>query len=66
VSVSSGSSKTFTITPNSGYQISKVTVNGSSVGAIGSYTFSNVTANRTIAATFNAVVTIKTLPGIAP
>jgi hypothetical protein len=52
VSVASGSSKTFTITPNSGYKISQVTVNGSSVGTVSSYTFSNVTANKTIAATF--------------
>ena len=57
VSVTSGSSRTFTITPNSGYKISNVTVNGSSVGAVSSYTFSNVTANRTISATFTAATT---------
>ncbi len=56
VSVASGSSKTFTITPNSGYRISTVTVNGSSVGAVSSYTFSNITANRTIAATFTPLI----------
>jgi endoglucanase len=52
VSVVNGTNKTFTITPNSGYQINTVTVNGSSVGAVGTYTFTNVTANQTIAATF--------------
>ncbi len=52
VSVTSGSSKTFTITPASGYTISNVTVDGQSVGAVSSYTFSNVTANHTIAAAF--------------
>jgi hypothetical protein len=52
VSVNSGASKTFAITPNTGYHISGVTVDGASVGAVGSYTFSNVTANHTIAATF--------------
>jgi hypothetical protein len=57
VSVTSGSSRTFTITPNSGYRISNVTVNGSSVGAVSSYSFSNVTANRTISATFSTVTT---------
>ena len=54
MTVASGASRTFTITPNSGYTISNVAVNGSSVGAVSSYTFSNVTANRTIAATFVA------------
>ena len=45
----------YTITPNNGYQILDVLVDGvSDPGAIqaGSYTFTNVTANRTIAATF--------------
>ncbi len=50
--VVSGGSQSYTITPNAGYHISDVLVDGSSVGAVGSYTFSNVTANHTIAATF--------------
>ncbi len=52
VSVNSGSNQTFTITPNSGYAISSVTVDGKSVGKVGSYTFSNVTAKHTIKASF--------------
>ena len=52
VSVSSGSSQTFTITPTPGYSITSVLVDGASVGAVSSYTFSNVTANHTISATF--------------
>src|SRR6266496_1068867 len=52
VSVSSGSSKTFTIMPNTGYHVTNVTVDSVSQGSITSYTFSNVTANHTIAATF--------------
>ncbi|HEY6872048.1 MAG TPA: IPT/TIG domain-containing protein [Geobacteraceae bacterium] len=52
VSVSSGSSKTFTVTPNTGYHVANVTVDGVSQGAITSYTFTNVTANHTISATF--------------
>jgi hypothetical protein len=51
-SVASGASQTFTITPASGYKVSSVTVDGASVGAVTTYTFSNVTANRTIAAAF--------------
>lgn len=54
VSVSHGSSRSFTITPSSGYQIGQVLVDGSSVGAPSSYTFSNVTANHTLAASFSA------------
>ena len=50
--MSYGSSRAYVITPNSGYTISSVTVDGASVGAVTSYTFSNVTANHTIAAAF--------------
>ena len=52
VSVGQGSSQAFTITPNSGYAVSGVVVDGSSVGAISSYTFSNVQTAHTISATF--------------
>jgi hypothetical protein len=51
-SVSSGSGKTFSITPAIGYRITDVTVDGKSIGAVNSYTFSNVAANHTIVATF--------------
>jgi len=47
-----GVSRLFTITANSGYSISNVFVDGISVGALNSYTFSNITANHTISATF--------------
>jgi hypothetical protein len=50
--VNSGGSQTYTITPATGYQIAGVTVDGTSVGAVSTYTFSNVTANHTISATF--------------
>jgi len=50
--VSYGGSITFTITPNVGYRIADVLVDGVSVGAVSSYTFSNVTANHTISARF--------------
>lgn len=50
--VNSGDNQTFTITANSNYHISDITVDGSSVGAVSSYTFSNVTATHTISATF--------------
>jgi hypothetical protein len=55
ISVAKGSSKTFTITPAANYKVSAVTVDGASVGAVRSYTFSNITANHTISAAFVAV-----------
>jgi len=54
VTISGGASKSFTITPNSGYKVADVKVDGTSVGAVSSYTFSNVTANHTISATFTS------------
>src|SRR5258706_69749 len=52
VGVNYGSNQAFTITPNTGYHVADVLVDGSSVGAVTSYTFTNVTANHTIAASF--------------
>ncbi len=53
VSVAGGAARTFSITPRAGYQVAKVTVDGSSVGAVTSYPFNNVAANHTISATFS-------------
>ncbi|MBX4197952.1 peptidoglycan-binding protein [Candidatus Parcubacteria bacterium] len=55
ISVTSGGSQTFTISPNTGFQIQVVTVDGSSAGAPGVYTFSNITGNHTISATFTQI-----------
>ena len=44
--------QTFTITPAADYHVADVLVDGVSVGAVTSYTFTNVTANHTIAASF--------------
>lgn len=52
VKVPAGDSAGFTITPNKGYAIADVLVDGKSVGAVSSYVFTNVTANHTISATF--------------
>ena len=52
VTVTSGGSQTFTITPATGYLIDTVTVDGANQGAPGTYTFTNVTASHTISATF--------------
>ncbi len=52
VSVNYGSDRTFTIVPGTGYRVLDVTVDGVSQGAITSYTFSNVTDNHAISASF--------------
>lgn len=50
--VVSGEDATFVITPDSGYRVADVLVDGKSVGAVRSYTFENVKANHTISVTF--------------
>jgi hypothetical protein len=60
-SVTDGGSKAFTITADSGYVISDVLVDGSSVGATSSVTFGNVTADHTISATFAVGTTLCTV-----
>jgi hypothetical protein len=54
VSVPHGASRTFTITADQGFAVADVTVDGASVGAVASYTFSNVTAAHNISASFAA------------
>ncbi|MDD5143464.1 hypothetical protein [Methanoregula sp.] len=51
-SVSYGATPTYTITPNAGYHVADVLVDGTSVGAVTSYTFLPVTTDRMISATF--------------
>ena len=55
VSVREGRDQTFTITPDKGYAISDVKIDGKSVGAVKSYTFENVKGNHTIKAIFMKV-----------
>jgi len=55
VRVSRGSDKTFRITPDAGYEIADVLVDGESVGAVSRYTFETVRKNHTIEAEFRAV-----------
>ncbi len=62
VTVNSGGSQTFSFTPATGYQVSSVLIDGGSVGALTSYTFSNVTANHTISATFASSGTFTITP----
>jgi hypothetical protein len=66
VSVNYGGSQSFTITANPSYYIVDVTVNGSSVGAVSSYTFTNVQAAYTISATFAPTPTPSPSPTPTP
>lgn len=52
VGVKLGDSQTFMISPDSNYHIADVKVDNNSVGSVTSYTFTNVTGNHTIEATF--------------
>jgi uncharacterized membrane protein len=52
VSVSHGGSQTFIITPDPGYHVTDLKVDGASAGAVTVYTLSNVTANHSIEAIF--------------
>ena len=51
-SVTEGTSKNYTITANTGYKIADVKVDGSSIGAASTYTFSSVSSSHSINATF--------------
>lgn len=53
ITVGDGMGKYFVITPDSGYHISDVKVDGVSLGNVSSYNFERVTADHTIEATFS-------------
>ena len=71
ITVIEGNDQTFTMTTDTGYQISDVLVDGSSVGAVSSYTFRDVQADHEIAVygepipvpTYNCSVTVSTTGG---
>ncbi len=52
VSVREGRDRTFTITPDKGYAVSNVKIDGKSIGAVKSYTFENVRRNHAIEVIF--------------
>ena len=52
VSVREGRDQTFTITPDKGYAVSNVKIDGKSIGAVKSYTFDNVRRTHTIEVIF--------------
>lgn len=52
VEVTDGGSETFTITPDDGYEIGEVKIDGTDVGPVESYTFTNVTSDHSIYVVF--------------
>ena len=52
VVVDSGGKQTFTVTPNSGWHIDSIVVDGQRIDSLTSYTFYNVVASHTIKAVF--------------
>jgi|GEM_PF-558385 len=56
VTIPAGSSQTFTITPDPGYQVSYLLVDGAVLPAVTTYTFSIVSAGHTINAYFTPIV----------
>ena len=62
VSVRAGSDQTFLITPDEGYAISDVRIDGRSIGAVMRYTFENVRSAHTIEASFTAASTFADVP----
>ncbi|NOY24225.1 MAG: hypothetical protein GXO70_12055 [Acidobacteria bacterium] len=54
MAVNYGDSQTFLFSPDVGYHVSDVMVDGTSMGAPGHYTFVNIQANHTLSVTFSA------------
>lgn len=66
VDVIDGGSEAFTITPNDGYKVKDVLVNGESVGAVTSYTMDNVKTDATIEAQFEFGYFVADNPFVMP
>ncbi|MBI4779528.1 Ig-like domain-containing protein [Candidatus Falkowbacteria bacterium] len=64
--VNSGSNQAFAITPDTGYDVADVLVDGLSVGAVTTYTFMNVIANHTIDVNFTAIPSVLTTITVLP
>jgi len=66
VIVDSGADRNFSLTGNLGYRVKDVLVDGTSVGAVTAYTFSNVSADHTISVTFETAPLPSTYCAIPP
>jgi len=64
--VTQGDTKTYTITPNSGYIIATVLIDSGSVATSSTKTFTNISANHTISVTFSAAPPGSIVPSLLP
>jgi hypothetical protein len=55
ITVNGGTSQLLRLTPDTGYRVADVIIDGESKGAMGTYTFDNITANHSITAKFEIV-----------
>ena len=55
LTVDHSANQTYTITPNIGYAIAEVFIDGISAGPVATYTFSNITSGHTIDASFRTI-----------
>jgi len=58
-----GASQTYTITPNAGFQIANLVVDGVTLPAASSYTFTSITGSHTISASFTNNFTVSASAG---
>lgn len=66
VTVTAGASQTFAFTPDEGYQVSEIVVDGVAAPTASAYTFDSVTSDRSISVTFSPIVLATTLSVSAP
>lgn len=66
VNVAPGANQGFTITPNACAHVTDVLVDGISVGAVSTYTFTAIAANHTISASFNPDLAVSIGEVVAP
>ena len=55
ISLNYGATPTYTITPNTGYQIDSIIINGNKVTNVNNYTFDTIKADQTIRVTFKLI-----------
>ncbi|HBB44091.1 MAG TPA: hypothetical protein DCZ83_01735 [Candidatus Yonathbacteria bacterium] len=63
--VAQGGSQAYSIAPISGYEVATLLIDGGAITATTTYTFSNVTANHTISATFSLLPVTHTITSSA-
>ena len=66
VTVEDGEDQSFTITADDGYDVLEVKVDGTSIGAVSTYTFTKVTEDHTIYVVFKQKAAASPSPSVSP